>query len=69
MTLKQPRVPEYRQGEELRAYLRTLILFLKDFCQDVWSAVRQADKRIEALEKENAQLKERLAAVSEPADS
>ena len=69
MTLKQPRVPEYRQGEELRAYLRTLILFLKDFCQDVWSAVRQADKRIEALEKENAQLKERLAAVSEPVDS
>ena len=69
MPLKQPRVPEWRQGEELRAYLRTLILFLKDYCQDVWSAIRQTEKRLEALEKENARLKEQLTAASDAADA
>ena len=29
--MKQPRVPEYREGENVRAYIRPLILFLKDF--------------------------------------
>ena len=33
---KQPRVPEYRAGEEISKYIKTLTLFLKDFCHDAW---------------------------------
>lgn len=34
---KQPRVPEYRENEGAPKHLRALTLFLKDFCQDVWT--------------------------------
>lgn len=46
MALKQPRVPEYR-GED--AYVRILILFLKDFCQEVWMMLRRQEKELEAI--------------------
>jgi len=36
--LKQPRVPELREGEDADQYLRKLALFLKDFSMDVWTS-------------------------------
>ena len=35
--MKQPKVPEYREGEGFVRYMRTLTLFLKDFTMDVLS--------------------------------
>jgi len=49
MAIKQPRVPEYREGEGTEGYMRSLILFLKDFCQEVWMESGQARKRIEGI--------------------
>lgn len=55
---KQPRVPEYRDGDGMAKHLKALTLFLKDFCQDAWNAnaqrKREAEelkRRIEALER------------------
>lgn len=47
MAFKQPRVPEYRENENVNKYLKALVLFLKDFCQDSWTASRNAGKAIE----------------------
>jgi len=41
---KQPRVPEYRENDGASRYLRALTLFLKDFCQEAWTAFRQIKK-------------------------
>lgn len=41
---KQPRVPEYRESEGTSSYIRKLVLFLKDFCLDCWTAVRSAEQ-------------------------
>lgn len=49
--MKQPRVPEYHEGEGLGRYMRTLILFLKDFAMDVWRTVDTLEKRVKELEK------------------
>ena len=48
--MKQPRVPEYHEGEGFARYMRTLILFLKDFTMDVWQAVTSLEKRVKSLE-------------------
>ena len=53
---KQPRVPELRDGGNLFAAVKSLILFLKDFCSDVWAAYQQ-------LKKENDEIKKRLEAL------
>lgn len=53
---KQPRVPELRDGGNVYVALRNLILFLKDFCQDAWTAYRQ-------LKKENEEIIKRLEAL------
>ena len=50
--MKQPRVPEYRDGDGMSRYIRTLILFLKDFSMEVWAANNQRAREIEALKKE-----------------
>lgn len=50
--LKQPRVPEYRESDGTGQYIRSLILFLKDFCMDVWTANRQRESEIEELRRE-----------------
>ena len=55
--LKQPRVPEYRDGDGTSRYLRSLVLFLKDFCMDVWTANRQRESEIGALRREVDSLK------------
>lgn len=36
--MKQPRVPEYREGDSVSKYLKNLILFLKDFSMETWKA-------------------------------
>lgn len=41
---KQPRIPEYRESEGTGKYLRSLVLFLKDFCMECWVAVRSLQK-------------------------
>lgn len=49
MAFKQPRVPEYRSSEGMEAYIRTLILFLKDFCTDAWTESREQKRAIERV--------------------
>ena len=41
---KQPRIPEYRESDGANKYLRSLVLFLKDFCMECWVAVRTIQK-------------------------
>ena len=48
--MKQPRVPEYRNGNVF-TFLHTLVMFLKDFCTDVWQENQNMKKRLEALER------------------
>lgn len=47
MAFKQPRVPEYRGSNE---FLRTLVLWLKDFSNDAWTANRQREAEIKRIE-------------------
>ena len=47
--MKQPKVPEYRDGDNMRDFIRRLILFLKDFTMAAWTANNQRKKEIEAL--------------------
>lgn len=49
MGFKQPRVPEYHDGEGIERYIRTLILFLKDFCQEAWTASRRVQQGIDGI--------------------
>lgn len=50
--MKQMKVPEYREGAHMGGYLRTLVLFLKDFSMAAWTADRQRKREIAALEGE-----------------
>lgn len=50
MAFKQPRVPEFRENEGVAKHLRALTLFLKDFCQDAWTANRLTDKRLAGIQ-------------------
>lgn len=49
MAFKQPRVPEYRGEDGMQAYIRTLVLFLKDFCAEAWMQSRKQQKAIEEI--------------------
>ena len=49
MAFKQPRVPEYRESEGTGKYIRSLVLFLKDFCMDVWTANQERRREIDAI--------------------
>lgn len=49
MSYKQPRVPEYREGEAAGSYARVLMLFLKDFTMAAWAANNRRKKEISAL--------------------
>lgn len=40
MAYKQPRVPPMKEGDKVVEYMRELILFLKDFSLETWTAVR-----------------------------
>lgn len=61
MAFKQPRVPEYRESEGTGKYIRSLVLFLKDFCNDVWTANREIHREI-------SEIRERLTAIDEKMD-
>ncbi|MBR5303179.1 MAG: hypothetical protein IKU38_10120 [Clostridia bacterium] len=57
MAFKQPRVPEYQNGESAEAYIRKLVLFLKDFCADAWieskkqeSAIRKMAQKMDGMD-------------------
>lgn len=52
MSYRQPRVPEYREGEAAGSYLRLLMLFLKDFTSAAWAANNRRKKEIAALRAE-----------------
>lgn len=58
MSYRQPRTPEYREGENVRAYMRLLILFLKDFATAAWAANGRRKREIAALEKRVKALEE-----------
>jgi len=47
--MKQPKVPEYREADGVSAYIKALILFLKDFSMAAWTANNQRRKEIAAL--------------------
>ena len=49
MAFLQPRVPEYREREGADRYIRSLVLFLKDFCMDVWTANREIHREISEI--------------------
>ena len=49
MAFKQPRVPEYREHDGADGYIRSLVLFLKDFCMDVWTANQERSREIDAI--------------------
>lgn len=51
MAYRQPRVPEYRESEGVRSYIKTLILFLKDFTMAAWTADNQRAREIEEITK------------------
>lgn len=44
MAFKQPRIPEYRESEGTSKYLKSLVLFLKDFCMESWKATMTMQK-------------------------
>lgn len=48
MAFKQPRIPEYRESEGTSKYLKSLVLFLKDFCMESWKAIMNIQKRLES---------------------
>lgn len=49
--MRQPRVPEYRESEGVRAYMRPLVLWLKEFADAVWKAEVNRSKDIEEIKK------------------
>lgn len=46
---KQPRVPEYHDGKGVGRFLHDLVRFLKDFCNDAWTAQRQNAQDFEEI--------------------
>ena len=50
MAFKQPRVPQ-ETGGTLSGYVKSLALFLRDFCTTSWNADRLKDAEIEKLKK------------------
>ena len=61
MAFKQPRVPEYRERDGADGYIRSLVLFLKDFCNDVWTANRETSREI-------GEIRERLTELGSKID-
>ena len=47
--MKQPRVPEYREADGVKVYIKSLILFLKDFTLAAWAANNQRKKDVDAV--------------------
>ena len=60
MAFKQPRVPEYREREGADRYIRSLVLFLKDFCMDVWTANREIHREISEINERLTELESKI---------
>lgn len=60
MAFKQPRVPEYREREGADRYIRSLVLFLKDFCMDVWTANRETSREISEIKERLTELESKM---------
>ena len=60
MAFKQPRVPEYRESEGADRYIRSLVLFLKDFCLDVWTANRETSREISEIRERLTELESKI---------
>ena len=60
MAFKQPRVPAYRESEGTGRYLHTLVLFLKDFCMDVWTANRETSREISEINERLTELESKI---------
>ena len=58
--MKQPRVPEYREADSVKVYIKTLILFLKDFSMASWTANNCRKREIEELGKRKAEDSEKF---------
>lgn len=56
MAYRQPRVPEYRESEGVNRYIRSLILFLKEFALAAWKANNQRIREIEEIKKQLTEL-------------
>lgn len=65
MAFKQPRVPEYREREGADKYIRSLVLFLKDFCMDVWTANLQRSGEIDAVKGDLSNVKSPVTSVNQ----
>ena len=50
MAFKQPRIPQ-ETGGSLAGYVRSLALFLRDFCMASWNADRLKDAELEKIKK------------------
>ena len=59
MIYKQPRVPQFAQGTQIAAYIRTLTLFLKDFCMESWMHSTRHGKEIEQIKKDIQDIREK----------
>jgi uncharacterized protein Yka (UPF0111/DUF47 family) len=55
--LKQPRVPEYAESDGMGAYIRKLVIFLKEYCMGSWREIENQRREIDALKEEIAALK------------
>ena len=60
MSYRQPRAPEYREGEGVN--MRSLILFLKEFAAQAWAANNRRRREVQALEARVRALEERTDA-------
>jgi hypothetical protein len=61
MAFKQPRVPQMREGTNLYAYVREIVLFLKDFCLESWAQSKRQSEEIERIRAEIEQIKETMS--------
>lgn len=65
MAFREPRIPEMREKEGPTIYLRSLVLFLKDFCRAAWTADNCRGREIAALKKRMDALEEKARRETE----
>lgn len=49
--MRQPRVPEYRETAGVRAYMRPLVMWLKEFADAVWASEVKRSKELEEIKR------------------
>ena len=61
MAFKQPRVPQMSEGANLYAFVREIVLFLKDFCLESWTQSKRHREEIEKIRQEIEQIKQTMS--------